>query len=212
MSSSTRAPGELSWLMHTMVLAGRQSPKYSFMVLCMPSPSRMSVRYFVTFTTSLPCGADAVEDRLDGVHGIARLLLDGVRMHVLLVAMRMIVVERRRRGAGNEHEVAGADDPHRRRVWHAVRLLRLGMNGLEGECRAGVGWLVHGGSLGRHDRNARHPNMVRPRSHPPAMPENRKDRATPARAPSGHAAVPAPARRQPATDCVSGSWKERSLR
>lgn len=27
MSSSTRAPGELSWLTHKVVLAGRQSPK-----------------------------------------------------------------------------------------------------------------------------------------------------------------------------------------
>ena len=27
MSSSIRAPGELNWLMHTVVLAGSQSPK-----------------------------------------------------------------------------------------------------------------------------------------------------------------------------------------
>src|SRR5207302_11239182 len=52
MSSSTRAPGELSWLTHNVVLAGRQPPKQGAIAACMPSKSRMSVRYFVTFTTS----------------------------------------------------------------------------------------------------------------------------------------------------------------
>ena len=53
MSSSTRAPGVESWLTHTVVLAGVQSPKYSASTVTMPSMSRMSVRYFVTFTTSV---------------------------------------------------------------------------------------------------------------------------------------------------------------
>jgi hypothetical protein len=52
MSSSMRAPGDDSWLMHTVVLAGSQSPKYFAMVLCMASASRKSVRYFVTLMTS----------------------------------------------------------------------------------------------------------------------------------------------------------------
>src|SRR5450759_1245680 len=52
MSSSMRAPGDESWLMHTVVLAGRQSPKYLAMVACMASASRKSVRYLVTLTTS----------------------------------------------------------------------------------------------------------------------------------------------------------------
>ena len=69
MSSSTRAPGELNWLMHTIVEAGRQSPKYSRIVLCMPSPSRMSVRYFVILTTS--CQLAPTSSRIDLIASIA---------------------------------------------------------------------------------------------------------------------------------------------
>ena len=49
----TRAPGVESWLTQTVVLAGVQSPKYSARTAVIASMSRISVRYFVTFTTSV---------------------------------------------------------------------------------------------------------------------------------------------------------------
>ncbi len=39
--------------MQMVVLAGVQSPKYSFITFTMPSWSRISVRYFVTLTISV---------------------------------------------------------------------------------------------------------------------------------------------------------------
>src|SRR5690348_3467570 len=52
-SSSMRAPGVESWLTQTVVLAGVQLPRYSFSTATIPSWSRMSVMYFVIFTTSV---------------------------------------------------------------------------------------------------------------------------------------------------------------
>src|ERR1700688_2321225 len=69
MSRSMRAPGDESWLMQTVVLAGRQSPKYFAMVACMASASRKSVRYFVTFTTSRQVAP--VWSRIDLIASIA---------------------------------------------------------------------------------------------------------------------------------------------
>ena len=82
-----------------------------------------------------PGRALAVEDRLDRVHRVLGLLLDRMRMDVLVILVRMVVVERRRGRARQEHQVAGADDLDRRRVGHLVRLRRIGMDGFELEGR-----------------------------------------------------------------------------
>src|SRR5450759_3337511 len=76
MSSSMRAPGDDSELMHTVVLAGRQSPKYFAMVACMASASRKSVRYLVTFTTSRQLAP--VWSRIDLIASMARLVCSSI--------------------------------------------------------------------------------------------------------------------------------------
>src|SRR5665213_319804 len=76
MSSSTRAPGDDNWLMHTVVLAGFHSPKYLFMVACMPSASRMSVKYFVTLTTSRQSAPTL--SRIDSIASIARVVCSAI--------------------------------------------------------------------------------------------------------------------------------------
>src|SRR5215813_1963603 len=120
MSSSIRAPGDDSWLMHTVVLAGRQSPKYLPMVVCMASASRKSVKYFVTFTTSRQPAP--TWSRIDLIASMAR---------VLCIDVRMFVIKWRRGRARQEHEIAGPDNPHCRGVRHGVRLLGFRVYGLE---------------------------------------------------------------------------------
>src|SRR5664279_4994639 len=76
MSSSMRAPGDDSELMHTVVLAGRQSPKYLAMVACMASASRKSVRYLVTLTTSRQLAP--VWSRIDLIASMARVVCSSI--------------------------------------------------------------------------------------------------------------------------------------
>jgi len=68
------------------------------------------------------------EDRLDGVHRAAHLILDVVGMSVLGQHVWMLVVERRGRCAGDEEEIAGREHADRRRVGHVGVALGLGLD------------------------------------------------------------------------------------
>src|SRR2546429_72595 len=113
----------------------------------MPSKSRMSVRYFVTFTTSFQVAPTS--SRIDLIASMALRVCCSMLCGCtcLLVAMGVLVVERRGGRAGDEHEIARADDPDRRRIGHLVRLRRVGMDGFEPEGVARVRGLVHCSTL-----------------------------------------------------------------
>src|SRR4029078_8145494 len=76
MSSSTRAPGDDSWVMQTVVLAGLQAPKYLPIARCSASASRKSVRYFLIFTTSRQLAP--TWSRMDLIDAIARSVCSSI--------------------------------------------------------------------------------------------------------------------------------------
>src|SRR5262245_24284888 len=83
------------------------------------------------FDNVAPARTDMVENGFDCGHRTFGLLLDRMRMHMLFVDMWMLVIERRRRGARYEHQIAGTHDVNGRCVGHRMSLFRLWMHGLE---------------------------------------------------------------------------------
>src|SRR5262249_24158970 len=87
----------------------------------------------------VPAGANLIEDRLDRLHCPRGLLLNRMRVHVLVIHMRMLVVKRRWSGPRQEHQVARSHYSYRRRVRHGMRLLGLWMYRRERKARLGFG-------------------------------------------------------------------------
>ena len=98
-----------------------------------------------------PGQALVVEDGLDALHRQSRLVLDANRMIVLGEVMRVLVVERRRRGARDEQQVARRLDPDRRGIRHVRLALRNGLDltqrRIAGRCLEGRPARAHGTPL-----------------------------------------------------------------